>query len=187
MYEQSVHSRNLLKFVEIYIVKNCIIDCFESFVIKLLWEFVDEVVVRVCWMNIVNNHLNMLLKICHLIMMKMQWMIYNQLAYCECLWWSIDKEMYHSLLKWMFARSFLKNIRWMFAMNNTSLNLLRRMLWRMLRRMLRRMLWKSSLNVCWRCDEECCDNVVISLLKICHIKLYWCLLSMKYVVKVCDE
>ena len=85
--------------------------------------------------------------------------------------------MYHSLLKWMFARSFLKNIRWMFAMNNTSLNLLRRMLWRMLRRMLRRMLWKSSLNVCWRCDEECCDNVVISLLKICH------LIMMKYSLK----
>ena len=133
-----------------------------------MWKFCDKVVVRVCWMSVVNNHLNKLLKICHLIMMKMQWMIYNQLAYCECLCWSIDKEMYHSLLKWMFARSFLKNIRWMFAMNNTSLNLLRRMLRRMLWRMLRRMLCKSSLNVCWRYDEEMKYR-----------------LSMKYVVEVC--
>ena len=167
MYEQSVHSRNLLKFVEIYIVNYCIINCCESFVIRCCESFVirccESFVIsccesfvtscwRICWMNVVNNHLNKLLKIYHLIMMKMWWMIYNQLAYCECLCWSIDKEMYHSLLKWMFARSFLKNIRWMFVMNNTSLNLLRRML--------RRMLCKSSLNVCWRCDEEMLRNEI---------------------------
>ena len=148
MHEQSVHSRNLLKFVEIYIVNYCIINCFESLLMKLLWEFVIKIWWRICWMNVVNNYLNMLLKTCHLIMMKMWWSsITNSPIVNVC-----DVEMYHSLLKWMFARSFLKNIRWMFAMNNTSLNLLWRMLWRML--------WKSSLKCLLK-------NVVEVLIKNC--------------------
>ena len=101
MYEQSVHSRNLLKFVEIYIVNYCIIiccksllmkNCCESFVIKIRW--------RICWMNVVNNHLNMLLKIYHLIMMKM--------------WWRCDEVLYQNCCDEVVMKFYIKIV----AMNN---------------------------------------------------------------------
>ena len=174
MYEQSVHSRNLLKFVEIYMVNYCIINCCESFVIKLLWEFCDKVVVRVCWMSVVNNHLNKLLKIYHLIMMKMwwrcnEWSITNSPIVNVCAEVLIKKCIivcWNECLLGRFSKIFVECLRWIIHHSICCEECFVRVRWMFVEDVMKKC-WSMLLKICY---YNCCESLLKCVLEVVVMK-----------------